>query len=338
MAVDLAGGRIVDVWQDNVQQEFIRIQNIVADYPVIAMDTEFPGEVFQMFSMDEASSYEKLKKNCDRLKLIQVGFSFGKKDGTTKDGTSTWQFNLQFDTNTDQYARSSLDMLLNAGLDFDKHRKDGIDPSLFCELLWTSGIMLNDEVDWVTFHSSYDFGYMTKVATGEPLPDTEHEFKILVDKLFPSRYDLKLVSGTRRGLNILAAECGIVRKGSMHQAGSDALITLETYFQIINNDIKWSERRQEFYGRIAGIGKDIFLYVIDQVSNPTDTSSENSPVEFIPNNNYFGRTNNNNASITTFAVSKSKWKWKQLKLKYKFEFKFKSNLELKFAFGQCETF
>lgn len=107
-------------------------------------------------------------------------------------------------------------MLLNAGLDFDKHRKDGIDPSLFCELLWTSGIMLNDEVDWVTFHSSYDFGYMTKVATGEPLPDTEHEFKILVDKLFPSRYDLKLVSGTRRGLNILAAECGIVRKGSMH--------------------------------------------------------------------------------------------------------------------------
>ncbi|KAA6388269.1 MAG: putative CCR4-NOT transcription complex subunit 8 [Streblomastix strix] len=256
---DSAGGRIINVWKQNVQEEFARIQETVSSYPVIAMDTEFPGEVYQILTTDETTSYEKLKKNCDRLKLIQIGFSFGKKDGTIKPGASTWQFNLQYDLNCDYFAKNSLDMLLNAGLDFDKHRTDGIDPSLFCALLWTSGIMLNDNVDWITFHSSYDFGYFAKVISGEPLPDGEADFNQLVNAYFPVRYDLKLISNTKRGLNILASDCGIIRKGATHQAGSDALITLETYFSIINNDPKWSERKQEFFGRMAGLGKDIFF-------------------------------------------------------------------------------
>jgi hypothetical protein len=39
----------------------------------------------------------------------------------------------------------------------------GIDVQHFGELLMSSGIVLNDDIRWITFHSGYDFGYLLKV-------------------------------------------------------------------------------------------------------------------------------------------------------------------------------
>jgi hypothetical protein len=39
----------------------------------------------------------------------------------------------------------------------------GINVQHFGELLMSSGIVLNDEIRWITFHSGYDFGYLLKV-------------------------------------------------------------------------------------------------------------------------------------------------------------------------------
>lgn len=53
----------------------------------------------------------------------------------------------------DMYAQDSIDLLRRSGIDFKRHGENGIDVSHFGELLMSSGIVLNDEVKWITFHS-----------------------------------------------------------------------------------------------------------------------------------------------------------------------------------------
>jgi CCR4-NOT transcription complex subunit 7/8 len=44
------------------------------------------------------------------------------------------------------WAEDSISLLTRAGLHFDSHATDGIDPVYFAELLMTSGLVLNDDV------------------------------------------------------------------------------------------------------------------------------------------------------------------------------------------------
>lgn len=61
-------------------------------------------------------------------------------------------------------------------MQFEKHEHEGIDPHRFAESLIASGLVLTDDVRWLSFHSGYDFGYMLHVVTGQDLPTTEKEF------------------------------------------------------------------------------------------------------------------------------------------------------------------
>lgn len=52
----------------------------------------------------------------------------------------------------DMYAQDSIDLLQNSGIQFKKHEEEGIDPQDFAELLMTSGIVLMDNIKWLSFH------------------------------------------------------------------------------------------------------------------------------------------------------------------------------------------
>ena len=57
-----------------------------------------------------------------------------------------------------RYAEESVELLLNSGLQFDRHEREGIDVINFAEMLIASGIVLLENVKWLSFHSGYDFG------------------------------------------------------------------------------------------------------------------------------------------------------------------------------------
>ncbi|RZC61976.1 hypothetical protein C5167_023740, partial [Papaver somniferum] len=233
--------QIREVWCDNLEEEFNLIREIVDEYPYVAMDTEFPGIVLRPIGNFKNSSefhYQTLKANVDMLKLIQLGLTFSDEDGNLPtcgtDKCCVWQFNFrEFSVSDDVFANDSIELLRESGIDFKKNNENGIDAHLFGELLMSSGIVLNDNVHWVTFHSGYDFGYLLKLLTRKTLPDTQVGFFNLIKTFFPTVYDIKhlmkFCNSLHGGLNKLAELLEVERIGICHQAGSDSLLTACTF-------------------------------------------------------------------------------------------------------------
>jgi CCR4-NOT transcription complex subunit 7/8 len=224
-----------------LEEEMFYIREVVEKYPYVAMDTEFPGVVAKPVTEAYTSDYhyKSLKVNVDLLKIIQLGLSFADENGNLCKECPCWQFNFKFDLDADMFAQDSIDLLVHSGISFADHATRGIDPLLFGELLVVSGLVLDDRVKWVSFHSGYDFAYMFKLLTTKCLPKDEKSFFELLKIYFPTIYDIKymtsLLDGHQflGGLSKLADDLGCQRLGAEHQAGSDSLLTMSAYFALI---------------------------------------------------------------------------------------------------------
>ncbi|KAI9929837.1 hypothetical protein ASPWEDRAFT_167502 [Aspergillus wentii DTO 134E9] len=290
--------RIRDVWKHNLAQEMAVLRHLVEKYPYISMDTEFPGIVARpigSFTNKADYHYQTLRCNVDLLKMIQLGITLFNAEGevpppnaTDPNGQPygnalvpapcTWQFNFRFSLENDMYAQESTAMLAKAGIDFNMHDKNGIDPFEFGALLISSGLVLLDDVHWVSFHSGYDFGYLMKIMLCQPLPENEEEFHKLLNIFFPSLYDIKYLMkhagrnqavndspltaaaaqiltnlGQKSGLQDIADELGVKRVGIAHQAGSDSLVTGEIYWKMRQLVFNGSIDDSKYSGQVWGL-------------------------------------------------------------------------------------
>jgi CCR4-NOT transcription complex subunit 7/8 len=155
--------RVREVWQDNLEAEMEFIREMVERFPFVAMDTEFPGVVakpvpttFKNGKERQEWNYRAMKMNVDMLKLIQLGLTFTDAAGALPvwgGERCVWQFNFKgFRLADDVYNQDSIELLTKSGIDFQQHEQRGIDPFRFGELLMSSGVVLNDDITWVTFH------------------------------------------------------------------------------------------------------------------------------------------------------------------------------------------
>jgi CCR4-NOT transcription complex subunit 7/8 len=259
--------RVREVWQENLEQEMAIIREIVDDYPYLAMDTEFPGVVARPvgnFKNSGEYHYQTLRCNVDMLKLIQLGLTFTDDKGNLPEHDGelcVWQFNFrEFKLSEDMYAQDSIELLKQSGIDFARNEARGINIQEFGELLMSSGIVLNEDVRWITFHSGYDFGYLLKVLTCQPLPPTEAEFFELLKIYFPTVYDIKYLmkfcDNLHGGLNKLAEVLDVERIGPQHQAGSDSLLTSFTFIKLAQSRFNGVEDLQGHKGVLFGLGVD----------------------------------------------------------------------------------
>ena len=241
---------------------------------VCRQDTEFPGVVARPIGSFKSSSdfhYQTLRCNVDLLKIIQIGLTLCNEEGQLAPGVCTFQFNFKFSLtcaaarllataaylprrrrrvrpgqhalsrpvllrSEDMYSQDSINLLERSGLNFAEHEERGIDPIYFSELLISSGIVLCDDVKWISFHSGYDFGYLLKVLTCRPLPLEEDKFFEQLKLYFPQIYDIKHLmkscENLKGGLNKLAEDLEVERIGPEHNAGSDSLLTQATFFKM----------------------------------------------------------------------------------------------------------
>ena len=157
----------------------------------VAMDTEFPGIVYENNIHDQ---YKNVSNNCNQLKLIQVGLTLKDQDGNLVGENSIWQFNFQFDLQADTYNRSSIELLKNSGLDFDKLKHYGIKHNEFAEKIMASGLICNPNFRWIVFHGSSDFGYLLRLFLGKNLPECQDGFFQALSTYFPKVHDIKLIT------------------------------------------------------------------------------------------------------------------------------------------------
>ena len=256
-----SSSEIREVWSFNLYEEFMQICQLVQEFPFVAMDTEFPGIVAKpvgnFTSMDEYK-YQLVKCNVDLLKMIQLGVTLFDAQGNRPPGVCTWQFNFKFSLTEDLYAEDSIDLLMSSGIQFQMHSTEGIEPAAFAEMLLGSGLVLMDNITWLTFHSAYDFGYLLSQLTSQSLPESETEFLETLRVYFPNMYDIKyLMASTENlngGLQKVANELRVKRIGHQHQAGSDSLLTGEVFFKMYEKYFHGGLDDLKYNGHICGLG------------------------------------------------------------------------------------
>merc|ERR1719388_315926 len=134
-------------------------------------------------------NYQTLKVNVDMMSVTQIAFTFCDANGRSPLGTSTWVFNFRFDESKDLFSQEAID---GFRLPIDPRlRVSGIDGHVFGELLMTTGIVLNEDIkwitvlgaqdlaeqvtktrvredqSWITFCGLYDYGYLLRFLTSQ---------------------------------------------------------------------------------------------------------------------------------------------------------------------------
>jgi len=251
---------IIEVYEENFLQEMKNLILLIKEYNYIGMDTEYPGIVFSISSLTEDFYYKSLKLNVDSLKLIQLGITLSNENGEFPKPYHTWQFNFEFDYKKDKSSQSSLNLLMNSGIDFNKIKKCGINHKKFIEQFKNSGLVLNPNIHWISFHGSYDFAYLLSNLLSNSLPKTEKEFTDILGLFFPNHYDIRILVKNKEflkgSLNKLANYLDVEREGKIHQAGSDSLVTIKVFWKLINSGIiskkKLIEDKNIIYGILKG--------------------------------------------------------------------------------------
>lgn len=74
-----------------------------------------------------------------------------------------WHFQIIHHCRKDIQQHEAADFLAQHGVDMAHSDAEGIDPAYFGELMFSSGLAMNESLKWIAFRGSFDFGFLLKV-------------------------------------------------------------------------------------------------------------------------------------------------------------------------------
>ncbi|XP_064992445.1 probable CCR4-associated factor 1 homolog 11 [Musa acuminata AAA Group] len=200
----------INVGKANLVEHLELILSLRGSYPIVAIDTEFPGFIRDTpRDATEEERYNDVKHNVDNMHLIQLGVALFDEGGNTPWPGCCWQFNFSdFDPDVDASSPDSIELLAQSGHDFQQNRRHGIDARRCAYLVCVKLFCQPYSSKYVTFHGLYDVAFVIKMITRAPLPNTLNEFSDLVRTIFGQIYDIKYISRFCGGLR--QGEIGLV--------------------------------------------------------------------------------------------------------------------------------
>lgn len=232
---------IHDVWANNLDEEFSQIREIVDEYRHVALDVKFPGPVIRRVGTFDSPAdyrYQTLCTNVELLHPIRITLAFfvDAPGDLSCSPCVVWKFNFrEFDIGAHDIANpEAVELLRRCGVDFVKHREQGIRACDFGERLMSSGaVLLGSDVEWITFDGGYVIAFLLRILTGRRLPETREEFSELVKTFFPTLYDVKHLTtfcdDLDGGLVDVAKKLGVENIGVRDQAGCDSSLTARVF-------------------------------------------------------------------------------------------------------------
>lgn len=230
------------VWESNFHSEMQNIKNTSQKYKYITVDTEFPGFLpddihgVQLNSISD-TFYHNMHTSINKTCLIQLGLSFTDKWGKAPPDGQSWQLNFKFYP-YHPYHSDAINLLQNAGIDFNDLQVRGIDHIQFIDAFKNLGLLKNPAFMWISYHGCYDFGYLLKYVTKNYLPSTSQDFCTLFKAHFPRSLDVRQMALNTgqflncNGLDALAAKVGCTRQGVKNNAASDAMLASDIFFRV----------------------------------------------------------------------------------------------------------
>ncbi|KAK6202868.1 ribonuclease H-like domain-containing protein [Scheffersomyces amazonensis] len=191
---------VKEVWNQNLEYEFHSLRTFINDNSsdiYIAIHQEIPGIVARPVGSFKSPSdyhFQTLRTNADLLNLIQLSFCVTKIKENEISSSAVWQFNFLYDPEKEMFNEEHLHMLQQTSqINFSLHQTQGIPHFSFAELLIESGLLMDSNINWVSYHAGYDLGFFVSLLLNESLPMDEQEFYWFSSKYFPSFYDLKYI-------------------------------------------------------------------------------------------------------------------------------------------------
>lgn len=189
---------IKDVWNFNLEYEFNNLRTFIDDKTskvFISIHQEIPGIVARplgTFKLSADYHFQCLRSNSDILNLIQLSLCAVKMQDDKISNLVIWQFNFAYDLTQEMFNEEHLFMLSQTSqINFAMHMSQGISHFAFAELMIESGLLLDPSINWLSYHSGYDLGFLVSLLTNDILPHDEKEFFWWCTKYFPNFFDLK---------------------------------------------------------------------------------------------------------------------------------------------------